>query len=245
MDSQVLGIMLPWRERLTAVCAFVALLCPALASGATADSRPSWCSVTESKQVTMSADGRLLLVATPSPPMVRIFDSELKEIRVHPVVSRDGKTNSTVYAAYDATARHSLVIVLRDLPEIWEVSYDPKAEPIYDGLVHDYRMGEALATSGYLGIRRTILRHPLRDIFFDEHYRHVIGLSRRESDGKLHANVINLDIRRSIAEVDMPDSVSTEAGFAVNWNGGSVTAVHSPKTSYDNGKDILRRYCAP
>lgn len=194
----------------------------------------------------MSVDGRLLLVATSSPPLVRVFDTELKLVRAYPVVTLDGKMNSAVHAVHDATARHSWVIVLRDLAEVWEISYDSAAEPIYDGLVHDYRMGEALAKSGYLGIRRTILDKPLRDIFFDESYRHVVGLSRTDVNGKLHANVINLDIRRSIATVELPDMAgAVEAGFTVRWNSGSVKTVHSPDTSHRKNSDVLRRYCAP
>ena len=39
---------------------------------------------------------------------------------------------------------------MKDIPEIWEISYDPDAKPIFDGYVHDYKMGEGVALAGYL-----------------------------------------------------------------------------------------------
>ena len=97
---------------------------------------------------------------------------------------------------YDAAPRKSFVVALKDIPEVWEISYDPKAEPIYDGLVHDYKMGEAIAKPGYLGVRRTPLDEPLDDFFFDQSYRHVLGATRPRADGSPNAQVVNLDVRR-------------------------------------------------
>jgi hypothetical protein len=88
---------------------------------------------------------------------------------------------SRVSAVYDATPRRSFVVALKDMPELWEISYDPKAEPIYDGLVHDYKMGEAIAKPGFQGVRRTPLDEPLDDFFFDQSYRHVLGATRPAS----------------------------------------------------------------
>ncbi len=43
-------------------------------------------------------------------------------------------------------ARRSFVIVFEPLAELWELSTDPQAAPIFDGLVHDYHQGEAIAS---------------------------------------------------------------------------------------------------
>ncbi len=88
------------------------------------------------------------------------------------------KQTSRVSAVYDATPRNSFVVALKDIPELWEISYNPKAEPIFDGLVHDYKMGEAIAKPGFLGVRRTPLDEPLDDFFFDQSYRNVLGATR-------------------------------------------------------------------
>ena len=86
-------------------------------------------------------------------------------------------------------------MALKDIPELWEISYDPKAEPIYDGLVHDYKMGEAIAKPGFLGVRRTPLDEPLDDFFFDQSYRHVLGATRpKAATAAPTAQVVNLDV---------------------------------------------------
>ena len=89
---------------------------------------------------------------------------------------------------YDATPRNSFVVALKDIPELWEISYDPQAAPLYDGLVHDYKMGEAIAKPGFLGVRRTPLDEPLDDFFFDQSYRNVLGATRpKTADGAAFA----------------------------------------------------------
>jgi hypothetical protein len=60
--------------------------------------------------------------------------------------------------------RRSFVVAWSPLDELWEISLDPAAEPIYDGLVHHYRMGEAIATAGYLGVRRIPLGRPMPEL---------------------------------------------------------------------------------
>ena len=68
-----------------------------------------------------------------------ILDAELRLVKVLPVADREGKRTSRASAVYDAAPRRSFVVALKDLPELWEVSYDPKAPEIPVGLVHDFR----------------------------------------------------------------------------------------------------------
>lgn len=211
----------------------------------TAGAKPLWCADAELRNVAMSVDGRWLMMTTPSSPSLSLFDADLNPIRTYSVATRDGKATSVVYAVYDAPVRRSFIVVLQDIAELWEVSYDPKAEPIYDGLVHDYRMGEAIAKSGFLGVRRVPLKEPLRDLFFDASYRHAVSISRNKPDGKLYANVTNLDVRRSIGGAILQEPVPAVAGFTVTWNSGTVTATHGPAESKKASDDAVRRYCAP
>ena len=92
-------------------------------------------------------------------------------------------------------ARQSFVVVPRDGRELWELSWSEAAEPIYDGLVHDYRMGEGLARPGYLGLRRTLLQRPLASVCAcgTQPYLRV-----REA-GAEDSAVLHLDVRRVIA----------------------------------------------
>jgi hypothetical protein len=56
--------------------------------------------------------------------------------------------------------RRSLLAAWPALGQWWELSLDPGAPPVFDGLVHDYRMGEAIAAAGYRHPRRIPLTRP-------------------------------------------------------------------------------------
>ncbi|WP_026687456.1 nitrite reductase [Azovibrio restrictus] len=171
------------------------------------------------RNAAVSGDGRYVMVANTLPGNLVLFDSDLKLVKVIEARSLDGKQASRVSAVYDASPRRSFVAAMKDLPEIWEISYDEQAPPIHDGLVHDYRMGEAIAKPGYLNPRRTPLEAVLDDFFFDQGYTHVMGASR-EGRGQ----VVNLDIRRKVADLALPGMPHLGSGITFTWNGEPVMA---------------------
>jgi DNA-binding beta-propeller fold protein YncE len=181
------------------------------------------------RNVAVSSDGRFVLAANYLPHTLALFDADLNLVRSYEAATSDGRTTSRVSAAYDAAPRHSFVVALKDIPELWEISYDPKAAPVYEGLVHDYRMGEALAKPGYLGVRRTPLDEPLDDFFFDDAYRHAIGTTRAGPDGVSNAQVVNLDARRRIATVPLGGMPHLGSGITFDWNGTRVLATPNLK----------------
>lgn len=176
------------------------------------------------RNVAVSGDGQWVMAANYLPHTLALFDADLKLQRTYDATTLDGKASSRVSAVYDAQPRRSFVVALKDIPELWEISYDPKAEPIHDGLVHDYKMGESIATAGYLGVRRTPLDEPLDDFFFDQGYRHVLGATRPKSDGSPSAQVVNLDIRRRIAALPLAGMPHLGSGITFAWNGTTVLA---------------------
>ncbi|WP_298829327.1 nitrite reductase [uncultured Piscinibacter sp.] len=176
------------------------------------------------RNVAVSGDGRWVMAANYLPHTLALFDAELNLQRTYAAATLDGKASSRVSAVYDAQPRRSFVVALKDIPELWEISYDPKAEPIHDGLVHDYKMGEAIAKPGYLGVRRTPLDEPLDDFFFDQGYRHVLGATRPKSDGSPSAQVVNLDIRRRIAALPLAGMPHLGSGITFAWGDGTVLA---------------------
>jgi len=95
--------------------------------------------------------------------------------------------------------RRSVVVSWPTLGEWWEISLDPAAPPIFDGLVHDYRMGEAIAAPGYLGVRRAPLGTPLPEPEFVD--ARVPWLAGRVGD---RIEAVNLDVRRRIGEQTLP-----------------------------------------
>lgn len=171
------------------------------------------------RNAAVSSDGRFVMVANGLPRNLVVFDSDLNLVKTIEATSLDGKTASRVSAVYDAPPRKSFVVAMKDMPELWEISYDEAAPPIHDGLVHDYKMGEAIAKPGFLNPRRTPLEAVLDDFFFDQSYRQVMGASR-EGRGQ----VVNLDIRRKIADLALPGMPHLGSGITFTWHGEPVMA---------------------
>ncbi|HET9977007.1 MAG TPA: cytochrome D1 domain-containing protein [Burkholderiaceae bacterium] len=140
-----------------------------------------------------SGDGAWRLEALQPPAGLALFDATGAVVRRYATTTLDGRASSRVSAIRDNPKRRSFVLALPEIAEVWEISYDPKAEPIYDGLVHDWRLGEGIATPGRFGVRRTRLerREAVERFEFDATGARVIDLDR--------GTVIHLDVRRVIA----------------------------------------------
>ncbi|HEY4665494.1 MAG TPA: cytochrome D1 domain-containing protein [Comamonas sp.] len=189
------------------------------------------------RNVAVSADGRWVMAANYLPHTLALFNSDLQLVRTYDVRTLDGKASSRVSAVYDAAPRNSFVVALKDIAEIWEISYDRKAAPIHDGLVHDYKHGEAIARPGFLGVRRTPLDEPLDDFFFDQSYRNVLGATRPKTGaGEATAQVVNLDARRKIADLPIAGMPHLGSGITFAWNGTTVLA--SPNLK-DGSIDVI------
>ena len=176
------------------------------------------------RNVAVSSDGRWVMAANYLPHTLALFDADLRLVRTYAAADRAGAATSRVSAVYDAAPRRSFVVALKDLPEVWEIPYDPKAEPIHDGLVHDFRLRESLPEPGFLGVRRTRLDEPLDDFFFDRTYAHVLGATRPRADGAPSARVVNLDVRRAIADLPLPGMPHLGSGITFAWRDTTVLA---------------------
>jgi DNA-binding beta-propeller fold protein YncE len=165
------------------------------------------------RNAAVSSDGKYVMVANYLPHSVVILDSSLNFVK-------ELKTGSRVSAVYDAAPRKSFVVALKDIPELWEVSYDPKAADIATGLVHDFRMKEGAFIAGFLNPRRTKLAEVLDDFFFTPDYHQVVGASR---DGK-QAQVVHLDVRRAIASFELPGLPHLGSGITWEREGRRVMA---------------------
>ncbi|HET7794787.1 MAG TPA: cytochrome D1 domain-containing protein [Rhizobacter sp.] len=188
------------------------------------------------RNVAVSGDGQWVMAANYLPHTLALFDAELNLVKTFDATTLDGKASSRVSAVYDATPRKSFIVALKDIPELWEISYDPKAAPIYDGYVHDYKMGEGMAKPGMHGVKRTLLDEPLDDFFFDQSYRHALGATRAKADGQPSAQVVNLDIRRKIAELPIAGMPHLGSGITFAWQGTTVLA--SPNLK-DGALDVI------
>ena len=70
------------------------------------------------------------------------------------------------------------VAAMKDLKEIWEIPYSDKAEPVYKGLVHDWRYKEGIAEKEAFPVRAIAVEDYLDDFFFDRGYDNLVGTSR-------------------------------------------------------------------
>jgi cytochrome c553/DNA-binding beta-propeller fold protein YncE len=168
------------------------------------------------RNAAVSADGRYVAVANYLPGNLVIFDGELKLVKVLAAADRNGKP-SRVSAVYDAAPRRSFVAALKDVPELWEVSYDPKAEDIPVGLIHDFKYKEGAFLPGFLNPRRSVLDEVLDDFFFTQDYSEVMGASRAGQ-----GQVVNLDVRRKVADLDIPGMPHLGSGITWAWRGTRV-----------------------
>ena len=168
----------------------------------------------------LSGDGRFIMVANLQPAtLVAIDTNDLSILRTINAKDKAGKA-SAVAAISTAAARQSFIAVMRDIPELWELSYDAHAEPVYEGLVHDYQMSEAIALRGPFPPRRTVLEQKLSSFMFDTSFTQAIGAS---DDGLLQ--IIHLDIRRKIRDIRFTSKLQADAGVSWQWQGKQILAL--------------------
>ncbi len=164
------------------------------------------------RNVAVSPDGNHVAVANYLPNSLVVLDGDLNLIKTLAATDRDGKTSSRVSAVYDATPRQSFIAALKDVPEVWEISYTKAVEDIPVGFIHDYAQREGSFIPGYLNPRRTMLDEVLDDFFFTQDYSELMGASR---DGV--GQVVNLDVRRKIANLPLDGMPHLGSGITWEW----------------------------
>jgi len=174
------------------------------------------------RNLAVSADGRYAMAANYLPHTLVLLDArDLSLIRVIPVENETGVT-SRVSAVYDAPPRESFIAALKDLTEVWEISYAD--EPPYFGTVHDYRI-EGPPDIGRFPVRRIRLDDYLDDFFFDPAYEHIIGAARNARNGQ----VVNLHVGRKIADIDLQGLPHLGSGITWMHQGRRVLATPNLK----------------
>jgi hypothetical protein len=123
-----------------------------------------------------------------------VFDGD-RAARTLAARSLDARDAAAVRQVQYLPARRSFVIAFEaPMRELWELSVDPAAAPVFDGFVHDHRMGEAIAAPGFLGVRRTPLDAAVDRVIADAAGGPFV-LVRDSGAWRL----VNLDVRRAIA----------------------------------------------
>lgn len=174
------------------------------------------------RNLAVSSDGRYAMAANYLPHSLVLLDAgDLSLIRVIPVENESG-ASSRVSAVYDAPPRESFIAALKDLTEVWEISYAD--DPPYYGTVHDYQI-EGPPDIGPFPVRRIKLADYLDDFFFDPAYEHIIGAARNANNGQ----VVNLLVGRRIADIDLTGLPHLGSGITWEYQGRRVLATPNLK----------------
>ncbi|HRC38880.1 MAG TPA: hypothetical protein PK420_12470 [Rubrivivax sp.] len=143
-----------------------------------------------------SPDGRW--VAAAHAEQFSLLDGRGEVHRAFDGTDLGGEHRGRATALFSLPQRRSFAVAWPALGEVWEISLDPQAAQIFDGLVHDYRMGEAIAKPGFLGARRAPLGRPLPHFSFaDARVPWLAGILGAE------VAVMHLDLRRRIAALQV------------------------------------------
>jgi len=175
------------------------------------------------RNLAVSGDGRYVMVANYLPHSLVLLDArELKPIKLFEVTDDNGKS-SRVSAVYAAPPRNSFIAALKDIKEVWEISYDDNPPKGFASWVHDYNQesGEN-TTSAPFPVRRIKVDDYLDDFFFDQNYVSMIGASR---EGK--GQVIDLNIGRAIVP-DLPLPGMPHLGSGITWEYQGRTVMATP-----------------
>lgn len=155
------------------------------------------------RNLAVSNDGRWVLVGNYLPGNLVLLDArDLSLVRVIPAQAADG-TPSRVSAVYTAPPRGSFVVALKDVREVWELSYagrsddNPPVEP-----------------------RRIAARDFLDDFSFTPDYRQLLATSRQAHGGQ----VIDLDSGEAITDIPLPGMPHLGSGIYWKRNGEWVFA---------------------
>lgn len=177
------------------------------------------------RNLAVSGDGKIVMVGNYLPhTLVALNAEDLTPLKVIPVKDNKGKS-SRVSAVYSAAPRNSFIAALKDIPEVWEIFYNNEHEPIYKGMVHDYQYGEGVAEKGPFPIRVIPLDDYLDDFQFDQSYTHLMGAARNAKNGQ----VVNLDIRRKIADLELTGLPHLGSGITWEYQGRPVMATPNLK----------------
>ncbi len=124
----------------------------------------------------------------------------------------DEGTRASVSSVVDRPQRSRFVIAFSDLDEVWEIDYSRDAPPVLRGLVHDYRMREAVELPGRFTPRAFKVPGATRSLIAGSAPHEVL---RIDASGAL--GVLNLNVRR---EIERPHVGSVPApGRIAAWQG--------------------------
>ena len=179
------------------------------------------------RNLAVSHDGNYIMVANYLPHTLVVLDAkDLSPVKVIPVQDESGKS-SRVSAVYTADPRYSFVAAIKDLPEVWEISYQNPPPVGFGKWIHDYRKDSGEGGNEHLfPVRRIAIKGYLDDFFINQDYTQIAGTSR---EGK--GQIVDLDLGRAVSALELPGMPHLSSGISWEYQGRTVLATPNIKTS--------------
>jgi DNA-binding beta-propeller fold protein YncE len=180
-----------------------------------------------SRNLAVSHDGKYVMVANYLPHNLVVLDAEdLTPVKV--IEATDLKGNSSrVSAVYTADPRRSFIVALKDIEEVWEISYRNPPPKGFGEWVHDYRDDSGEGTANKLfPIRRIRVKGYLDDFFINQDYSQIAGTSR---DGT--GQIVDLDLGRAVTSLELPGMPHLSSGISWPYKETTVLATPNIKAS--------------
>ena len=176
------------------------------------------------RNVAVSSNGKYLIAGNYLPNTLVVFSTdELSPLKIIPVAS--GDSGSRVSAVYDAAPRNSFIAALKDIPEVWEISYEDNPPRGFGDWIHDYREDSGdLKKKEKFPVRKISVDDYLDDFFFNQQYDLLIGASRSGQ-----GQVVDLDLGRVTHSIDLPGMPHLGSGITWNYQGRRVLATPNLK----------------
>ncbi|MDT8991893.1 hypothetical protein RQP54_13560 [Curvibacter sp. APW13] len=140
------------------------------------------------------------VLATVTPAELVFQDGGGRELRRQIIRDRTGRLSSAACAILVAPARNSFLVLFADMPELWEVSYNPSAPEIGLGMVHDFQYREGQFAPGYLHPLRTSLPSTVVRAALGQDGHSVVLELRAEHGQHPPPTLVHLDVRKPIQE---------------------------------------------
>ena len=179
------------------------------------------------RNLAVSADGRYVIVANYLPHTLVVLDAtDLSPIKIIPAVDLKGNS-SRVSAVYTAAPRESFFAALKDIPEMWEISYADQPPLGFSSWVHGYRADSGdLNLEQQFAVRRVQVKDYLDDFFITQDYVQIAGTSR---DGS--GQVVDLDLGRAVSKMELPGMPHLSSAISWEYQGRQVMATPNIKAS--------------
>lgn len=144
------------------------------------------------RNLAVSSDGKWVLVGNYLPGTLVLLDAEdLSLVHILDAQSQEGVA-SRVSAVYNSPHRQSFIVALKDIPEVWELSYEQGQRPDQS-------------------LRRIIAQDLLDDFSFTPEHRYLLATSRKAQGGQV------IDMQTGEVVTDIPLPGMPHLGSGIYW----------------------------